>query len=206
VGVLVVGIFLAMLTYGTYLRHERDTSLAVIEKVKSIKLTLEDVEGKNLPPVPDQKLNESTVAGIDINKNHIRDDVELKIFEMYPLSKDGKTGEGLLNKKLRSGALQYAQGYQLELTEIISEKTAEYIRGNTARGSGCYRVVFERPDRMNDKEATLFSNKIQVSVDQINAFILNTDMRKDEVVNMGVQFKGFRSVRGNQCDLNLDSL
>ena len=60
-----------------------------IDFINSQKITPNDVMGKNLPPEPDpsavalrawQKLNDSTIAGIDANKNGIRDDVELEIF------------------------------------------------------------------------------------------------------------------------------
>ena len=51
--------------------------------------------GKNLPAQPDQKLNDSTIAGIDENKNGIRDDVELAIFKKYPDNAKTLETEGL---------------------------------------------------------------------------------------------------------------
>ncbi len=41
------------------------------------------VRGHELPPEPDEKLNNSTLLGIDVNKNGVRDDVERWIYEYY---------------------------------------------------------------------------------------------------------------------------
>ncbi len=41
------------------------------------------VNGHELPPMPDEKLNNSTLLGIDINNNGVRDDVERQIYEEY---------------------------------------------------------------------------------------------------------------------------
>ncbi len=41
------------------------------------------VNGHELPPMPDEKLNNSTLLGIDINNNGVRDDVERWIYKTY---------------------------------------------------------------------------------------------------------------------------
>ncbi len=41
------------------------------------------VNGHTLPPMPDEKINNSTLLGIDINNNGVRDDVERWIYETY---------------------------------------------------------------------------------------------------------------------------
>jgi len=43
------------------------------------------VDGYELPPEPDKALNDSTLLGIDSNNNGVRDDVERKIYEKYPV-------------------------------------------------------------------------------------------------------------------------
>ena len=87
-----------------------------IDFINSKKITIDDVMGKNLPPQLDQKLNDSTIAGIDVNKNYIRDDVELAIFKEYPNS-----------AKIRAAELQYAQALQLELTRVSSSETFDCL-------------------------------------------------------------------------------
>ena len=41
------------------------------------------INGHTLPPEPDPKINNSTLLGIDSNKNGVRDDVERKIYLQY---------------------------------------------------------------------------------------------------------------------------
>ncbi len=41
------------------------------------------VNGHTLPPMPDEKINNSTLLGIDINNNGVRDDVERWIYKEY---------------------------------------------------------------------------------------------------------------------------
>lgn len=41
------------------------------------------VNGHTLPPEPDKALNDSTLLGIDVNKNGVRDDVERWIYETF---------------------------------------------------------------------------------------------------------------------------
>jgi len=51
---------------------------------KEVKLTLfKEISGYRLPPEPDPQINNSTLLGIDVNNNGVRDDVERKIIETY---------------------------------------------------------------------------------------------------------------------------
>ena len=78
------------------------------------------VNGHRLPPQPDKALNDSTLLGIDVNDNGVRDDVERWIYEEYkdkhPIYVDI--------------AMQAARGYKLVLEtperakEIHGEATA----------------------------------------------------------------------------------
>ena len=54
-----------------------------VEYIKSQRITMKDVMGKNLPPEPNKIINNSTIVGIDANNNNIRDDVESEIFKKY---------------------------------------------------------------------------------------------------------------------------
>jgi hypothetical protein len=44
-----------------------------------------EVNGHRLPPEPDPALNNATLGGVDSNHNGVRDDVERKIYEKYPV-------------------------------------------------------------------------------------------------------------------------
>ena len=43
------------------------------------------VDGYTLPPEPDPTVNNATLGGVDSNNNGVRDDVERKIYEKYPV-------------------------------------------------------------------------------------------------------------------------
>ncbi len=74
---------------GTTLTVMKDVDTALQAKVGSIisnTLNLElywEVNGHTLPPEPDKTINDSTLLGIDINNNDVRDDVERWIYKEY---------------------------------------------------------------------------------------------------------------------------
>jgi len=61
-------------------------SKETVALIQSKHIAPNDVDGKHLPPPPDSKLVDATIAGVDANQNGIRDDVELAIFKEYPNS------------------------------------------------------------------------------------------------------------------------
>ena len=73
------------------------------------------INGYTLPPEPDHEENDKTVAGIDVNGNGIRDDVERYIIikESSPKAQYPQTWTAVM--------LQYARGYQ----ELLVEKRAQ---------------------------------------------------------------------------------
>ena len=89
-------------------------------KIKEIKYRFyvpEVINGHKLPPEPDQTLNDSTLLGVDLNNNGVRDDVERKIYLMH-------------SKPLQQGLLmQRVRFYQLTLLKPLSEaqKTQKYV-------------------------------------------------------------------------------
>ena len=109
--ICVVYVFVQM-AMSIWRMDDRNKTQTAIDFINSQKINLDDVMGKNMPPKPDQMLNDSTIAGIDANNNSIRDDVELAIFAKYPNS-----------AKIRAAELQYAQALQLELTQVFNSET-----------------------------------------------------------------------------------
>src|ERR1700761_2907630 len=81
---------------------EQQKTAATIATINAQKITMADVMGTDLPPVPYEPENDATVAGIDANNNGIRDDVELAIFKEYPNS-----------PRIRAAELQYAMTEQM---------------------------------------------------------------------------------------------
>ncbi len=77
--IFLVGLFgLLMLLRLPFFIQNKKTEEQVV-KIHATKLIMDDVMGVNLPPDPGAEADK-TVAGIDANKNGIRDDVELAIF------------------------------------------------------------------------------------------------------------------------------
>lgn len=107
-----------------YLFEEEKTADAVAA-IHAQKITLADVTGENLPPIPDQAENDATVAGIDVNNNGIRDDVELAIFKKYN------------NVQSRAAALQYAMSEQRYLTHVFDTPTWKAVAEETGRAGRC---------------------------------------------------------------------
>ena len=68
---------------------KQDTNItlqAKYEGITSNALALEiykEINGHRLPPEPDETLNNSTLLGVDVNNNGVRDDVERWIYEEY---------------------------------------------------------------------------------------------------------------------------
>jgi len=107
---------------------------AQVERIHATKLTLADVRGENLPPVPENP--DATVAGVDANENGIRDDVELAIFKEYPDS-----------AKTRAVLLQYALALQMEVTQpVVNTDTVTAVAEDSGRAHLCVGEITSRDD------------------------------------------------------------
>lgn len=190
-------IFAGFAILGFYRMYEKDKTDAVIERINSTKITLADVMGENLPPKPDQQLNDSTIAGIDANNNFIRDDVEIAIFERYPDS-----------AKIRAAMLQYAQALQLGLTEVFNSETLVSILQKRSYSQSC---IGETGPEINLKDTReKIKTNLAVSdnrVKEVEGFIINTDIRKkrySDVLNYTTTYS--IPAKQQQCDIDLASL
>ena len=115
-----------------YRSNEAKTNVEVT-KIHNTKLTMDDVMGINLPLDPGV-LADQTVEGIDANKNGIRDDVELAVFNEYPNS-----------AKTRAVLLQYALLLQTEMAEsIVNKDTATAISEEDSKAFDCIGQIVPR--------------------------------------------------------------
>jgi len=65
-------------------KEDTNNSTNIVAKGNSdIKKEKEIINGYALPPEPDPKVNNSTLLGVDVNKNGVRDDVERWIYKKY---------------------------------------------------------------------------------------------------------------------------
>ena len=146
--------------------------------------------GKNLPPIPDEKINNSTIAGIDANKNNIRDDVELAIFKKYPNS-----------AKIRAAELQYAQEAEAGLTSIFNNDT--WVAVTKVKNNGVSCLV--------DLSFSLYSdieNQIHKSEDwqkEVEDFIFNNEDRKHRRSEAN-KYEAAYVAGDGICDIDISSL
>jgi len=185
-------LYIALWIFGTWHLNEVAKTQKAIDFINSQKITLDDVMGKNLPPVPDQKLNDSTIAGIDANKNNIRDDVELAIFKEYPNS-----------AKIRAAELQYAETLQLELTQVFNSATLVTSMQKEDLAYQCLSsTVMNKSMAATDALAALDQKDKEVT-----DLILNTDLREKHYSDEYDKYMTSYSLpNGNYCDINLASL
>ena len=90
--------------------------ILVLLSIVSTFLFSETINGYELPPEPDPKINNSTLLGIDSNNNGVRDDVERWIYKTYshPIE------QGIF--------MQSARAYNLVIVDPSkAKKTMKYI-------------------------------------------------------------------------------
>ncbi|MFA5050710.1 MAG: hypothetical protein WC499_01150 [Patescibacteria group bacterium] len=121
-------LYIGVVIYRIPVAIERQRAEKIVPQIHNQKLTMDDVMGTHLPPEPDSKLNNSTLEGIDANRNGIRDDAELAIFKLYPDS-----------AIMRSASLQYAKALQLHLkNNITNSEIFVAVIQEDGRGYFCF--------------------------------------------------------------------
>lgn len=156
-----------------------------VARIHATKLTMDDVLGTNLPLDPGAEADK-TIAGIDANRNGIRDDVELAIFKEYPNS-----------AKTRAVLLQYALMMQMEMTlPLLNNETATAaVEDNESRANICTWTLSSRSD-MNKFTADLEKYRNFVKQRQIN-----TGGRENYINNFYKYLVSY-SASGDGCDLD----
>src|SRR3989344_3884166 len=170
---LVVG-YVLLVIYDVQRLFDIDKTNEAVAAIHAQKITLEDVQGSNLPPVPDQAENDATVAGIDKNNNGVRDDVELAIFKKYPNS-----------AKIRAAELQYASALQMELTKVTNTETWKAVAEEDGRAHLC--ILQTKADRK-----------------EIEFLVFNTQIRKDAQIKAFEFITSFGPASGTVCDVTFE--
>src|SRR3989344_6851141 len=149
VGVLAM-IFVALIIWRIFVLADNDKTKIDVARIHATKLAWSDING-TLPPEPDTVENNATLAGVDSNRNGIRDDVERAIYAKY---KD--------NKRVAITMLQYAKELQMEFTEVRNSETLVAVMEEESRGFLCVgddkdidsvkKFVFNTDLRKNERE------------------------------------------------------
>jgi hypothetical protein len=97
---------------------------------------------RKLPPYPDPVENNKTLAGIDSDKDGVRDDVQWAIAEMFANS-----------ERMRAGAMQYARAQQKDYAAQSAPLKAEgvLITEEASRASSCFAAMLQIRDPSLDK-------------------------------------------------------
>jgi len=172
-----VGLFILAEIIRLPFRLQEEKTAEQVAKIHATKLTLDDVMGKNLPPDPGAEADK-TIAGIDANKNCIRDDVELAVFKAYPNS-----------AKTRAVLLQYAIALQMEFTQPIVNK--DTVTATVQEEDRAYICVIS----IND------TNKL---IDFVKQKQLNNNTRKDFRANYYEKVGSYESL-DHKCDIDIST-
>lgn len=187
-GTIAVIFFIGVLARIPYVLKERKTA-GQVEKIHDTKLTMDDVMGNNLPPDPGAEADK-TIAGIDANKNGIRDDVELAIFKEYPNS-----------AKTRAVLLQYALALQMEaVQEVVNRGVVGEVANKQDRAFFCIAKIVP-----GGGEGSVF-----IAIEKYGQLIsdkqFNTEERKNAHKHFYSYLKSGRIDDSVSCDVNPFSL
>lgn len=185
----IVVLFIALVIYRIPFVAEQERTQETITYIRAQKLTMEDVTGERLPPTPDSSLVDATVEGIDVNKNGIRDDVELAIFKKYSN-----------NIKVRAALLQYAESQQLYLTKVFNSGTLIAVAQEDEQASACLADQLSRDDIQN------YFQNLKQKKEEIKNMILNTEARHERANANTFLVQSFGSLDGNNCDVDPEIL
>lgn len=157
--ITILAAFIVLVIVRMFVLDAKEKTDRQVEKIHATRLSLDDVIGKNLPPDPGADADK-TVQGVDANRNGIRDDVELAIFNEYPDS-----------AKTRGALLQYALALQMEVTQpIVNKETVTAVAQETSRGYSCIGDVVPRTDMEKFNQVTdeyiNFVEKNQINTEQ----------------------------------------
>lgn len=130
-------LFIGLSIYFIYSGRDKVLTDEAVARIHASHLTRQDVFGP-LPPAPDPKLNDETLAGIDTNNNGIRDDVEIAIYNAH---KDSATTTAAM--------LQYAKELQMEFTQVFNSATLVAVMQEEGRGFLCIGDSRRRTDVKN---------------------------------------------------------
>lgn len=189
VAMVFVGAFVLLIIVRMPFLYQKQKTEEQVAKIHATKLTMDDVMGVNLPADPGAEADK-TVAGIDANKNGIRDDVELAIFKEYPNS-----------AKTRAVLLQYALALQTQMTlPILNKETATAsVEDNESRALKCVWSISSRDD-MNRFTAETEKNENFVKHNQFNT------IEREKYAHDFYGYVGSYSVSRGDCDIELSSL
>ena len=192
------GVAIAFVVYVVYatailpnLSHTKQKTEEQVAKIHATKLTLDDVTEKNLPPDPGADADK-TVQGVDVNRNSIRDDVELAIFREYPDS-----------AKTRAVLLQYALALQMEVMQsVVNEETVTEVVREQSRARLCVSDTLVPRKSPESSRSSEDIEKIETFINFVRNKQLNTDIRKKAREDFIKIIGSYTESTNKKCDID----
>jgi len=153
-----------------------------------------------LPPIPDEKKNNETLLGIDLNNNGIRDDVEIWILKTYSIQKYPKIKIAI--------AMQYTKATQKVLENPVFE-TSKIINNAIDCENN---ILFERAKKLNLKgyQAVKFTIDNAIINDKLRDEIFNTNNRLKKYFKFNASCNGhvfdIRETNTSLCNFNINEI
>lgn len=119
------------------------------------------IQYPDLPPEPDSILNNTTLEGIDANKNGVRDDIERWIYRQFPWKKDDRK---------RKSLLQFARAKQQGLIHYENRERSIYWTRKLFDSRYCVLSHLERDKAYELTDIILF--KYENTEQRVNASII----------------------------------
>ncbi len=194
-GVLLI-LYIGLVVYRIPAAFEREKTKETVARIHAQKLTLADVTGERLPPVPDPSEVDATIEGIDANSNGIRDDVELAIFKLYPNS-----------ARIRAAELQYAKALQFYFIDVFNSETLVAAIQEEERGDFCIAETTPKVDlsdtEENIRQAFALADEYSKEVEDL---MFNIPERRQKYQEIFKYMTSYGSIGGENCDIDLPSL
>ncbi|OGG62784.1 hypothetical protein A2952_03315 [Candidatus Kaiserbacteria bacterium RIFCSPLOWO2_01_FULL_59_34] len=172
-------LYIALVVYRAFVLVAEDETRVAVENIHAERLTMDDVDGKHLPPPPDLAQVDATIEGIDANGNGIRDDVEFAIFEKYPN-----------DIKIRAATLQYAKALQQGLTQVTNSGTWIAASQQEERSLRCI---------LENVSQTSISKWSEIR-EEVRESMLNTSMRTKKYEELSKYQTSFSLLEDDNCD------
>lgn len=196
VAITILAVFVLAVIARMPVVYQKQKTGEQVVKIHATKLTMDDVMGVNLPPDPGAEADK-TIAGIDANKNGIRDDVELAIFKEYPNS-----------AKTRAVLLQYALALQMEVTQpIVNKETVTEVATESSRADTCLADTLMPRKSLESSRSDAEIEKIDKYIQFVKYKQLNTEARKKANFDFYQGNLGsYGESTNNVCDIDLSTL
>lgn len=187
----VAAIYVVLVIIRMFHFYNLDKTNEQVAKIHNTKLTMDDVMGKNLPQDPGAEADK-TIAGIDANKNGIRDDVELAIFKQYPDS-----------AKTRAVLLQYALALQMEAIQpVVNKETVTEVATEQSRADTCLAdTLVPRKSPESSREYSDIE-KIDVFINFVKEKQFNTSERKKTRKDFYEHLGSYGESTNKVCDID----